>query len=239
MVVYTTAAAIVMNVVPGLRLAPDPYLGEPFTTVLAYIIIGLIFGALHSFVRPVILFLTGRLYVWSMGLLALATDIFIFLLLSYLAPTAWQVGGSRLFSATLGAMLMGVIVMRLEALFGFDSPRVNDVRKTPFYWRWLGMLPTGRRNRLVESLRTRQMISTVRSYAIDILIGLSPLRGFRRSMQKLIYSLRKVDRGQPSREAALDVTRAWPHLRKIRADNREPHRNFAGCMASRTGAAAG
>jgi hypothetical protein len=44
---------------------------------------------------PVILFLTGRLYIWSMGLLALAIDVFIFLLLSYLAPAVWQVGGTR------------------------------------------------------------------------------------------------------------------------------------------------
>lgn len=188
--IYVTAAAIVMNVVPGLRLAPNPYLGEPFTSILAYVTVGFIFGALHAFARPVILFLTGRLYIWSMGLLALVVDIFIFLLLSYLAPTVWQVGGARLLSATLGAMLMGVIVIGLEALFGLDSPRVSDARKAPLYWRWLGMLPTGRRNRLVENLRTQQMINVIQSYAIDMLVGLSPLRSFRRSMQKAIYRVR-------------------------------------------------
>ena len=187
MAVYTTAAAIVMNVVPGLRLAPYPYLGEPFTTISAYAMIGLIFGTLHTLVRPIILFLTGRLYIWSMGLLALVIDTFIFLLLSYLAPTVWQVGEARLLSAVLGAMLMGIIVIGLEALFGFDSPRVNDARKSPFYWRWLGMLPTGQRNRLVENLRTQQMVNTIRSYVIDTLVGLSPFRGFRRAMQKVLY----------------------------------------------------
>lgn len=189
-IVNTLAAAIVMNVVPGLRLVPNSSLPEPFATTYSYILIGLIFGALHSFVRPAILFFTGRLYIWSMGLLALATDVFIFLVLSYIAPAVWQVGGSRLFSAILGAMLIGVIVMGLEALLGFDAPRVTEVRKSPFYWRWLGMLPTGRRNRLVENLRTQQIISTIQSYTIDILIGLSPLKGFRRSMQRMIYRLR-------------------------------------------------
>ncbi len=81
-VVNTLAVAIVMNVVPGLRLVPNSSLPEPFATSFAYISIGLIFGALHAVVRPAILFLTGRLYIWSMGLLALATDVFIFLLLS-------------------------------------------------------------------------------------------------------------------------------------------------------------
>ena len=189
-VVNTLAVAIVMNVVPGLRLVPNSSLPEPFATSFAYISIGLIFGALHAVVRPAILFLTGRLYIWSMGLLALATDVFIFLLLSYLAPAVWQVGGARLFSALLGAMLLGVIVMGLEALFGFDAPRVSEVRKSPFYWRWLGMLPTGRRNRLIENLRTQQIISTIQSYAIDIFIGYTPLKGFRRSMQRMIYRVR-------------------------------------------------
>ena len=186
-VVNTVAVAIVMNVVPGLRLVPNSSLPEPFATSIAYISIGLIFGVLHSVVRPAILFLTGRLYIWSMGLLALATDVFIFLLLSYLAPAVWQVGGSRLFSALLGAVLLGVIVMGLEVLFGFDAPRVSEVRKSPFYWRWLGMLPTGRRNRLIENLRTQQIISTIQSYAIDIFMGFTPLKGFRRSMQRMIY----------------------------------------------------
>lgn len=189
-VVNTLAAAIVMNVVPGLRLVPNSSLPEPLATTYSYVLVGLIFGALHSFVRPAILFFTGRLYIWSMGLLALATDIFIFLVLSYLAPAAWQVGGSRLFSATLGAMLLGVMVMGLEVLFGFDAPRVSEVRKSPFYWHWLGMLPTGRRNRLVENLRTQQIINIIQSYAIDILIGFSPLKGFRRNMQRMIYRLR-------------------------------------------------
>lgn len=185
--VFTIAAALVLSIVPGLRLVPESSLPEPFATLFAYGVIGLIFGTLHSFIRPVILFLTGRLYIWSMGLLALVTDIFIFLLLTYLAPTAWQVGVARLFSAILGAILMGIVVLGLEALFGFDAPRVDQVRKTPVYWRWLGMLPTGWRNRIIANLRTQQMLNTIQSYGIDILVGLSPLSGFRRAMQKLMY----------------------------------------------------
>lgn len=196
-VVNALAAAIVMNIVPGLQLAPYNYYGEPLPKVFSYILIGLIFGVMHAFVRPAILFLTGRLYIWSMGLLALATDTFIFLLLSYLAPTIWEVGGTRLFSAIFGAMLMGLIVMTLEALTGLDSPYVMDERRSPFYWRWLGMLPTGRRNRIVENLRTQQIISIIRRYVVDILVGISPMGGVRRSFQRLIYRRRQVLIDQP------------------------------------------
>ncbi|MEI2689985.1 MAG: AarF/UbiB family protein [Anaerolineae bacterium] len=215
-VVNTLAVAIVMNVVPGLRLVPHASLPEPFATSYSYIVIGLIFGALHSIVRPVILFLTGRLYIWSMGLLALAIDVFIFLLLSYLAPAVWQVGGSRILSALLGAMLLGVIVIGLEVLLGFDAPRVSEVSKSPFYWRWLGMLPTGRRNRLIENLRTQQIISTIQSYSIDIFMGQTPLKGFRRRMQRLIYRRRpRLVEDNPAAELRLMLQELGPTFVKF------------------------
>ncbi len=191
-VVNSVAAAIVMNVVPGLQILPYSYASTPFTGIFLYILIGLIFGILHAFIRPVILFLSGRLYIWSMGLVALVADTFIFMLLSYLAPAEWQIGGTRLFSAILGALVMGLIVMFLEALTGLDSPHITDQRRSPFYWRWLGMLPTGRRNRIVENLRTQQMVGVIRRYGVDILVGISPLGGLRRAFQRLIFRGRPV-----------------------------------------------
>lgn len=191
-IVNTVAAAIVMNVVPGLQILPYAYFSNPLAGISLYVLIGLIFGILHAFIRPVILFLSGRLYIWSMGLVALVADTFIFMLLSYLAPAEWQLGGTRLFSAILGAMAMGLIVMILEALTGLDSPHRMDQSRSPFYWRWLGMLPTGRRNRIVENLRTQQMVGTIRRYGVDILVGISPLGGVRRAFQRLIFRNRPV-----------------------------------------------
>lgn len=188
--VNTLAVAIVLNVVPGLRPVPVSYLPEPFATITTYIVIGVIFSLLHSLVRPAILLITGRLYIWSMGLLGLATDVFIFMILIYIAPTAWQAGVERLFWATVGAIMLAVIMLVLEALFGFGAPRVTKVRKRPFYWRWIDLLPTGRRNRLAESLRTQQIVNTIQAYLTDILIGFSPLSGFRHRMQKMIFRLR-------------------------------------------------
>lgn len=188
--VNTLAVAIVLNVIPGLRPVPVSFLPEPFATIMTYIIIGLIFSLLHSLVRPVILLVTGRLYIWSMGLLGVATDIFIFMILIYIAPTAWQAGAERLLWAAVGAIALGIVMMALEALFGFGAPRVTKVRKRPFYWRWIGLLPAGRRNRLAESLRTQQIVNTIQAYLTDILVGFSPFGGFRHRMQRLIFRLR-------------------------------------------------
>ena len=190
--VNSLAAALVMHVVPGLRLSPYSMISAPLAATASYIAIGLIFTLLRAVVRPVILFLGGRFYLWSMGLLALVVDTFIFLLLSYMAPTVWQVGETRLLSALLGAMLMGLVVAALEALTGLDSPLVAEGRRSPFYWRWLGMLPTGQRNRIVESLRMQQMVGIIQRYMVDIVVGISPFGGIRRTSQRLIYRRRQV-----------------------------------------------
>lgn len=126
--VNSIAAAVAMNIVPGLRLAPA--LADPIAILSAYVGMGLVFGILHSFLRPTILVLTGRFYIWSMGLLALATDTFIFLLLSYIVPAVWQIGEARLLSAVVGAMTMGVVVIVLEAVTGLDSPQVLKGRRS-------------------------------------------------------------------------------------------------------------
>ncbi len=89
-------------------------------------------------------------------------------------------------------MAMGILVMILEALTGLDSPYLMDGRRSPFYWRWLGMLPTGRRNRIVENLRTQQMVNTIRRHGVDILVGMSPLGDLRRAFQRKIYRRRRV-----------------------------------------------
>lgn len=188
--VYTFSASVVMNTVPGLRLEPVPFLGQAFTTVLGYVSVGALYAVLRDFVRPVILVLSGRLYIRSFGLLAFLIDVLSFLLITYIVPTEWAVGWARLGSAALGAVLMSILVLVLEALFGFDSPRAASAVSTPLYWRWLARLPGRRRNQLVESLRMRQLIAVFQSYSLDILMGLTPFGGFRHAMQKRLYRVR-------------------------------------------------
>lgn len=191
LLVYTASAAVVLNVVPGLlaRGSDAPAAGLP--PVLAYLLVGLAFGVLHSFVRPVMLFFSGRLYIWSLGLVAMVIDVLIFLGLSYLGQEGWADPARRLLTAALGAVLMGVLVAVFDGVVGFDSPRVpGDERSSPAYWRWLGRLPGGERNRFAESLRTVQLIAILRSYLVDIAVGytfIAPVRDF---MKGLLYRAR-------------------------------------------------
>lgn len=198
------AVGVAINLVPGLRLAPLAFLPEPFATIATYLVFGVVFAVLRLFVRPVLLFLLGRFYIWSMGLVALAADVFIFLLMSYIAPAIWQIGETRLISAIFGAILAGILVTTLEALFGLDAPRETGTRKRAFYWRWLGKIPLGRRNWIIDNLRMQQMIGIIQSHVIELLIGQTPLKGFRRSMQRLVYRRRpRMSEDNPAAQVRL------------------------------------
>lgn len=191
LLVYTLSAAIVLNVVPGLLAHGSNAPAASLPPMLAYLLVGLVFGALHSFVRPLMLFFSGRLYIWSLGLVAMVVDVLIFLGISYLGQEGWSDPARRVLTAALGAALMGILVSLFDAVVGFDSPRMpTETRASPAYWRWLSLLPGAERNRFAESLRTVQLIAIMRSYLVDIAVGytfLAPIRGF---MKRLLYRLR-------------------------------------------------
>lgn len=191
LLVYTLAAAVVLNVVPGLLARGTEAPAANLAPLLAYLVVGLVFGALHSFVRPIMLFFTGRLYIWSLGLVAMVVDVLIFLGLSYLSQEGWADPLRRLLTATAGAVLMGVLVSAMDAIVGFDSPRQpGDTRASPAYWRWLERLPGRERNRFAESLRTVQLISILRSYLVDIALGYTFIAPVRKFMKRALYRVR-------------------------------------------------
>ncbi len=189
--VYSLAAAGVMSLVPGLSFELTPWLATPHGVWVSFLVVGIVFGAIQAVGRPVLLFLSGRLYIWSLGLVSVAINGLLFLALALSDPTPWNVPAGRLLSALLGTLLMGVLVTLLEAVTGLDSPRAEvGSRITPWYWGWLSHFPGRGRNRAVESLRTVQLITTVRSYAIDIVADrtlLAPIRDF---MKRLLYRVR-------------------------------------------------
>lgn len=191
LLVYTLSAAVVLNVVPGLLARGTEAPAATLPPILAYLVVGTVFGILHSFVRPIMLFFTGRLYIWSLGLVALLVDILIFLGLSYLAQEGWADPTKRLLSAAGGAVLMGVLVSAMDAIVGFDSPRLpGETRASPAYWRWLERLPGRQRNRFAESLRTVQLITILRSYVVDIALGFTFLAPVRNFMKRALYRVR-------------------------------------------------
>jgi hypothetical protein len=109
--------------------------------------------------RPAILLLTANIVIWSMGLFTIPINAVLFTLMSHMW---WDFKYPFLFGGLLGGLIMGVSVTMLEAISGLNSPLIDERKGTSkFYWRWLGLLPKGRHNRIAENLRIVQVYDTL------------------------------------------------------------------------------
>lgn len=199
LLVYTTSVWVVMQVVPGLKPPPVPYVPEPYGMPLAYLAAGLVFGAVHAVGRPLLLFFSGGLYLWTLGFISVGLNALLFVYLAYVSAAPLELPGGLFISAGVGSVLMGLLVTLLEAVTGLDSPRRQaETRTTPPYWRWLELLP-GSRNRAVEGLRKVQLVTTLRSYAIELFSHYTLIRPVRAFFKRRLYKLRpRLNESRPA-----------------------------------------
>jgi ubiquinone biosynthesis protein len=188
-IVNTIVLGVTVNLLPGIQVFP--LVDTPVGVILSFLGTGLVLAVANALVRPLVLFLTGNLYISQMALVVLATNSIILYLVFLVSPSFWYVENVLWIFA--GAAIMAVTTLILEAVFGLDSPIIEaDPGESPFYWRWLASLPIGRRNRIIENLRLRQVHDIIWRYGIDIAFDQTPLAGFRQFMQRLIYRRRQA-----------------------------------------------
>jgi len=108
----------------------------------------------------------------------------------WFVPNAFVVESPRLLWVTIGGTIMALVVV-MEAFFGLDKPEFRSKMESQFYWRWVGMLSSGRRNAIAENLRIAQISDIVGRYTKDIVVDMTPLARFRIFMQELLF--RDVD----------------------------------------------
>ncbi|NTU80666.1 MAG: hypothetical protein HGA45_15035 [Chloroflexales bacterium] len=185
--VNTLAIALTIAVLPGATINDEvagSLLGQvPGYELLIYPLAGLILALVQLLFQPVVLLLTARLMLWSMGLSSVLLNALFFALFVHpwwdFARYPFVVGG------LIGGTLAGLLITLLNALSGLDSPLLDPARQTSkAYWRWLGQLPHGR---LAEQVRIAQAYETMRRYLIQIAVSLTPLAGLRQGMQRLLY----------------------------------------------------
>jgi uncharacterized membrane protein YvlD (DUF360 family) len=186
--VNALALAITFTLLPGIRISP--FRTEPLA--VTFLTLGLVVGILLTIVRPIVVMLTARLVVWTMGLFIFAIQVVLFALLALAAPNVIRFNPPEFLWLVLGGLTAAFAITITQAIFGLDSPIITGDARSRFYWRWLGRLPMGRRNRLVENLRVYFILRTIVSYTEDIAIGFTPFARFRMFMQRLIYGERDM-----------------------------------------------
>ena len=187
--VNALALSVTIILIPGLNVSPIiPGVVDISATYLIY---GSIMGLINGLVRPLVLLLTARLLVRTMGLFVFVLNAFLFWLLTLIAPDSFVVQDPALIWILLGGGLMALAVVVMEAFFGLDKPEFHSGIETQFYWRWVAYLSSGRRNLIAENLRVVQIMDIIERYTKDIVVEMTPLARFRTFMQELIF--RDVD----------------------------------------------
>jgi ubiquinone biosynthesis protein len=183
--ILINALALVLAIIitPGIEFAPPRV---PINLTPALIILGILFGIVNTLVRPLLLLLTGRLVIRTMGLFLFANQLILFFVVDYLMHP-FIVQSPIILWFSLASLVMSLLVIFLEALLGLDIPMVANDTEGRFYWRWLAAIPSGRRNRITESLRLGQILAILSRYMKDLAIERTPLARIRLYMEDLLY----------------------------------------------------
>ena len=187
--VYALVLSITILLAPGIAIQPlIPGLVDISTT---YILFGILFGLINAFVKPLVLLLTARLVLRTMGLFAFLINTFLFWLMSIVFPKALIISEPWLLWLLLGGAILTVVLVVMEALFGLEMPTLQSQIETQFYWKWVGKLSVGRHNRIAENLRASQITDIIMRYTQDIAVDLTPLDSLRNFVQEILF--RDVD----------------------------------------------
>lgn len=170
--VNALALAVTIILSPGLRV--QPLLPGVIDISSTYLLFGILFGAINALIRPLVLLLTARLVVRTMGLFAVVINAFLFWLLTWSAPSAFVITSPQLLWIVFSGTVMAVVVILMEAFFGLDKPEFHSQTETQFYWRWVRLLSSGRRNAIAENLRVVQITDIIGRYTKDIAVDMTP-----------------------------------------------------------------
>jgi ubiquinone biosynthesis protein len=157
--------------------------GNPIITLIAF---GLTFAVIEAIVRPLVLILTGRLLIRSMGLVLVAVNVVLVLIAGAIAPGTLAIAQPTWLWGTLIALIFSVVNSVLQIVIGIDRPRIDMSDRERAIWRFLDRLPTPRRNKLIENLRLLQVYDTVTSFGFEIGLESTAVAVIRDRFQKYL-----------------------------------------------------
>jgi ubiquinone biosynthesis protein len=129
--------------------------------------------------RPVIVAITGRLLIWSMGLFSVVITALVLFVTGTLTPLQVTVADpwwAWLLLLAANVQLFGAL---LAAVLGLTRPSITPDHTTRGVWGVLDSLPTPRRNAIIENLRLQQVYDTLIRFAVEISVDRTPFRAVR------------------------------------------------------------
>jgi ubiquinone biosynthesis protein len=212
-VVLDAAVAFVVLGLLSLLTVPQPFpfgaeRSPIFTAtgagVLGFLAIGVAVGLVDRFVRPVLVALTGRWVLSTMGVALFGINAVSLWIATLIVPEIAVAAHPRLLWFLVAAALFTVGTSLLDAIFGLNVPVVDESGRGRSIWRILDALPTPRRNRIIENIRLQQVYDTMYRYGLDIALERTPVAPLRSWFQRRVLG-REVQTEQLRPEARVRI----------------------------------
>jgi len=113
--INTMAVLVAVYMVPGIRFKDDS-LWTPFVT-------SLVLGILNAFIRPILMFLSLPLLIFTLGLFRLVINALLLYFVSFLLGNYFAV--DTFGAAFLGAMAISIVSVLLNLIAGSSPARVR------------------------------------------------------------------------------------------------------------------
>jgi putative membrane protein len=117
--INTLAVLAAVYIVPGIRFRDDS-LRTPFVT-------SLVLGILNAFIRPILMFLTLPLLIFTLGLFTLVINALLLFFVSLLLGRYFVVDNFG--AAFLGALVISIVSLVLNFITGTNRARVRVERR--------------------------------------------------------------------------------------------------------------
>ena len=155
LLINTIAVMLAVLLMPGVNVEEKTW---------QWLLTGLIFGVLNTFLRPIIVLFTGRLVIRSLGFFLVVIYAIILAILAWLFQ--WNV--SSVLVLLWGGFVVGMTLALLDALFGVSRPLIGQVTEDSIWWKRLLKFSGNRSNRLIVNLRFQQLYDLLFRYLTEI-----------------------------------------------------------------------
>jgi ubiquinone biosynthesis protein len=186
---------------------PFPFGGEGDAPILTFersnwellelFITGALLTVFYAVLRPILVVVTGRLLLWSLGTFQLVVISIVLALVAWVSPLKLHLAQPAWLWVLIAALIVGAVRTALGAVLGLAGPPTRG-DFGPRIWRFLDGLPTPRRSAFIENLRLQQVYDTVYGYGVEIALEETPLAPIRMWGQRVLLGEKDPRAGMPT-----------------------------------------
>lgn len=184
--------------------------------VLPYLLTGVAIGLVDRLVRPLIVAISGRLVLATMGAFLIVVNAISLWVATLFVPELGVAAYPVLLWLLVMAALFTALSSIVDAVFGLNVPIIDDGGRGRSIWRFLDALPTPRRNRIIENVRLQQVYDTIYRYGLDIALERTPVGTLRAWFQtKVLGRTLSTEQFTPEARVRMMLQQLGPTYVKI------------------------